>query len=74
MQKFYEGLAEILEIEVSRITPDLDLNSVPWDSLAVVSTIALVDELFNVMLEGQALSKCESVADIEVLIAAKRAA
>lgn len=74
MQAFYDGIAEILEIEPSIVTPQLDLLAHNWDSLAVVSTIALCDECFNIMLDGQALNKCQSVADIEKLIAAKRAA
>ena len=43
MSEFYECLAEILEIEVDQVTPDLALDEGGWDSLAVVSTIALID-------------------------------
>ncbi len=74
MEAFYTGLAEILEIEPAQVTAELDLVDHNWDSLAVVSTIALCDECFNVMLDGQALTNCKTVADIEKLIAAKRAA
>ncbi len=74
MEAFYSGLAEILEIEPAQVTADLDLEANNWDSLAVVSTIALCDECFNIMLDGQALTNCKTVADIEKLIAAKRAA
>lgn len=74
MQTFYDGLAEILEIEPSQVTAALDLTQHNWDSLAVVSTIALCDECFNVMPDGQALTKCQTVADIEKLIAVKRSA
>jgi acyl carrier protein len=69
MQNFYSGLAEILEIDVAAVTPDLVLAQYAWDSLAVVSTIALVDELFDKMLDGKALTRCERVADITALIA-----
>ncbi|AXL52287.1 acyl carrier protein [Paraburkholderia caffeinilytica] len=75
MEQFYEGMAEIFEIDVSQITPELDLQEHNWDSLAVVSTIALVDDCFNVMLSGQALNNCNTIADIEALIStAKKAA
>jgi len=74
MEAFYTGLAEILEIEPAQVTAELDLADHNWDSLAVVSTIALCDECFNVMLDGQALTNCKTVADIEKLISAKRAA
>jgi acyl carrier protein len=70
MSQFYEGLAEIFEVEIVNITSEFDLNSadVPWDSLAIVSTIALVDDCFNVMLDGQSLIRCDYVKDIETLI------
>lgn len=74
MSEFYEGLAEILEIDTSAVNSELDLQAHNWDSLAVVSTIALCDDCFNVMLDGQALNDCKTVADIEKLIAAKKSA
>ena len=74
MTTFYEGIAEILEVDNAAISPEFDLHGaeVEWDSLAVVSTIALVDDCFNVMLDGQALVACKTVADIETLIGAAR--
>jgi acyl carrier protein len=39
-----------------------------WDSLAVISTIALIDELFDCTVSGQALGVCKTVADIALLI------
>lgn len=70
MSEFYEGMAEILEVDVEKITPEFSLHSADaaWDSLAVVSTIALADDCFNVMLDGQALAACEVIADVEALI------
>jgi acyl carrier protein len=59
MQDFHTGLADILEIETSTISSDLDLSTLDWDSLAFVSTIALIDE---------SLEKCQTVGDIEKLI------
>lgn len=74
MSEFYDGMAEIFEIDSSRITPEFDLHSAEaaWDSLAIVSTIALADDCFGVMLEGKALGDCKTVADIENLIAAAK--
>lgn len=70
MSEFYDGMAEILEVEADKISPEFSLHSADaaWDSLAVVSTIALVDDCFNVMLDGQALAACVTVADVERLI------
>ena len=69
MSEFFEGLAEIFEVDVSKISSEFELHSgeAAWDSLAIVSTIALADDCFNVMLEGKALGDCQTIADIEKL-------
>lgn len=71
MSKFYEGVAEIFEVEVDAISPNFPLHTeeVSWDSLAIVSIIALVDECFNLLLDGTELADCDSLADLEILIA-----
>jgi acyl carrier protein len=70
MSEFYEGMSEIFEVDVSEISPEFALNSAEaaWDSLAIVSTIALVDDCFGLMLDGQSLGQCETIADIEKII------
>jgi acyl carrier protein len=72
MSSFYEGIAEILEVDLEKVSPELNLHECAWDSLAVVSTIALVDDCFNVILDGQSLGACNTVADIEKLIESKK--
>ncbi|SFC06647.1 acyl carrier protein [Massilia yuzhufengensis] len=70
MSTFYEGMAEIFEVEPAAITPEFDLTTAEaqWDSLALVSTIALVDDCYNVMLDGTALAACRTIGDIEALV------
>ncbi len=70
MIEFYEGMSEILEANVKSMSPSFDLHSseASWDSLAIVSTIALVDDCFGVMLDGKSLGDCKTIADIENLI------
>lgn len=70
MTAFYAGLAAIFEVSEAEINSDFDLASHTWDSLAIVSTIALIDECFNHMVDGRALGDCATVGDIEGLIAA----
>ena len=74
MNKFHEGIAEILEVEPAGVDVSFALTSgeADWDSLAIVSTIALVDDCYNVMLDGKKLAACETVGDIEALIEAAR--
>ncbi|MBJ7264831.1 MAG: acyl carrier protein [Burkholderiaceae bacterium] len=68
MSEFYEGLAEILEVETEDVTPALELEGSVWDSLAVVSTIALIDEVFDRTVSADALLECKTVGDIEKLL------
>lgn len=72
MSEFYTEMAEILELEPDEVTPDLRLEDTNWDSLAVVSTIALIDELYDEAISADALNDCDTVGDIEKLIAGRR--
>ncbi len=68
MSAFYEGMAEILDIDVSEVTADLALDEDSnWDSLAIVSAIALIDEVFDKTVSGDALVDCKTVGDVEKL-------
>lgn len=57
------GIAEILEVPV--VTEDTVLDEVgSWDSLAVVLTIALLDEKAEVRVDGVALAECKTAGDV----------
>jgi acyl carrier protein len=71
MSEFYEGLAEILEVDVEDINSDMRLEE-GWDSLAVVSTIALIDDVYDVQVHPNGIAECQTVGDLEKLIAAER--
>ena len=68
---FLESLADALEISLDSLSKDAELNSLNWDSLAVISCIALADEHFGVMLSGEELAKVTIVQDIIDLISNK---
>jgi len=67
-QEFREGLAEILEVDASEITSETVLGEGNWDSLAVVSTIALIDEVYDETVGAEQLSDCKTVGDLESLV------
>ena len=71
MSQFFDGLAEILEISPADVTAELDLTQQAWDSLAVVSAIALIDECFGITVDGAALAKCATVQQVQDLVDAK---
>lgn len=72
MNEFYEGLAEILEVEVGEISADTELEEGAWDSLAVVSTIALIDDVYDITVHPEKLGQCTTVGEIEKLVASER--
>jgi acyl carrier protein len=69
MSAFHEGLAEIFEIDAVDLKPDLRLEEKSWDSLAIVSTIALIDELYDKTVSADALAACTTVGDLDALVA-----
>jgi acyl carrier protein len=66
MSEFYNGMAEILEVDEAEVGPDLVLGKA-WDSLAIVSTIALIDEVYGNTVSPQKLQECKTVGDVEKL-------
>ncbi|MBU0608183.1 MAG: acyl carrier protein, partial [Armatimonadetes bacterium] len=58
-------LAEILEVDEVEVNADLNLTELEtWDSLAVVSAIVAIQQIYGVNLEAAALADCETVGDV----------
>lgn len=56
-------------IDVSALRPESALQSIPqWDSLAVLTTIAMADAEFDVQLTAQQLIECKTVENVFQLI------
>ena len=73
MSEFYEGLAEILEVDEAEVNPELELGD-SWDSLAIVSTIALIDDVHDIQVRPERLAECKTVGDIEKLVETEKGA
>lgn len=69
MKAFHDGLAEIFEIDAADLTPDMHLDGKNWDSLAIVSTIALIDDLYDKSVSADALAACTTVGELDALVA-----
>ena len=65
-QQFLLELGTIVEVDGLR--PDQPLTDGNWDSVALLSTIALVDGCFDVSVSGAELSRCTTPQDILNLI------
>ncbi len=62
---FLLALDEMLELDPGTLTGGEALEDLEnWDSLAVISFIALVDEKLGLVVEGEKLVKAKTVADL----------
>ena len=71
INSFLESLSESIELEDGLLKGDTNLEDIEWDSLAVISCIALADEYFNVMITGEELANSKTIQDIINLISIK---
>lgn len=64
-QKFIEQLKETLEIEERNISEADNFRDYDeWDSLALLSVIAMIDEEYDVIIESNEFQKLQTVGDI----------
>lgn len=69
---FLALLEEVIEADSSTLTGDELINDIEgWDSLAVISFIAMVDENFGVILSAQKISDANTVQDLITLLGDK---
>ena len=64
-ERFIELFKETLEIEensISRDTVFRDLDQ--WDSMAFLSVIAMIDEEYDVVIEGNDFIKLKTIGDL----------
>ncbi len=67
-EAFLEEMAEILEEDIGNITPDYSLSKENFDSLAIVATLALIDDIFEVTVSGKELRKVKDIGSILRLV------
>ena len=66
--EFLEQLADALDVDPGILQPHLRLEDIDWDSLAVISTIAIVDSVYGKMLSGEKIQQCSTFDDLMLLI------
>jgi acyl carrier protein len=73
MTPFLQKLAEILEVQ--EVKPSDELKAFPqWDSLAVLSVIAMLDANYGVNLRAADFATVQSAADLWNLVESKKRA
>lgn len=70
MEELYAELAEILSEETVN-ADDLLAEFEEWDSLAILSVIIMLDEIYRIKIDRRDLTKMKTIGDIENLIRAK---
>lgn len=64
-----ELLEDMMELDAGTLTPETVLSTLEeWDSIAIISFIALVDDEFNRIIKGSLVKEQKTVADLMALM------
>ena len=64
IKEFLTKLAEELGMEKEDISKESKISDLNFDSLAIISTIAIVDECFDTVITMDQFSNCQTIKDI----------
>ena len=67
--QLYRNLEEMLELDAGTLKGDETLSSLNWDSMAVISFIALADGNFGASVPVSKLKDAQTVGDLWRLVA-----
>jgi|GEM_PF-1303313 len=69
LEAFLQELAPLFSIEREELTDDFALDpNTNWDSLTIISMMALMDDHFEVEISGEQLRRCSSIGDVLKLL------
>lgn len=63
-QEKIEALAEMFEVESGLLKPETALDTLQWDSMAMLSLIALVSERFGKRVAGSQLKAFKTIQNL----------
>ncbi len=72
MENFLEQIAELLEVDVVNEADELK-SFEAWDSLTILSIIAMANENYGVVLNATEINEANTIAGLWNLIESKRA-
>lgn len=68
-KKKIELLEDLMDLEAGTLTPDTVLADLDeWDSIALISFIALMDDEFGKVVRGSAVKEQKTVSDLMALM------
>ena len=63
--KFVSQFKEVLDIESQEIGLDLEFRNLQeWDSLALLSVIAMIDDEYDIIIKGNSFKELKTIGDI----------
>jgi acyl carrier protein len=65
---FLRHIEEVIDVGPNSLTGNEALSDLPWDSLAMVGFIAMVDEHLQAPLSTKKLAASKTVADLIALV------
>ena len=68
MEQFFKNFCEILELETPPSSDKLLSEIEEWDSLAVVTFIAMADLKYQKKIQAQDIKKASTVSDLYALL------
>ena len=61
------------DIDVDKLSPDVKFHDLEeWTSLVALSVIAMIDEEFDVVVNGEDMRSCDTISDLYYVIKAKQ--
>ncbi len=72
-EEFVSNFANAVEVEPGTINESTVFKEIEtWDSLCVLSVIAMIDEAYQVTLGGDDIESCKTILDIITLVETRR--
>lgn len=67
IEQFLIKFSDAIDLEDCSLNQDSKLEDIPWDSLAIITAISLIDEIFDKVISTDGLSKCITIRDVILL-------
>lgn len=70
-EKKIELIAEVMDVDPEKLTPETVLETMEeWDSIALISFIAMMDDEFEKIVKGSEIKEKKTVADLMAMMEA----
>jgi acyl carrier protein len=72
VDEFVTKLEEVLELDAGSVSPDARFDDLPWDSLAALSAMVMIQEEYGVVLTNQDFRNINSLPELWQLVADRK--